>query len=203
ILFPLPLGFAAAATDRAAAGRSQIGRGARHRTPATSYNRRRNQDKCFGSRARALKSSKSNSKSKSHSSIYQSCIALSCVIAADLVILPLQKNMINNMNTQRSSRKSSKSSLWEYTNIVMNFLSGSSELNGSKSFAWLQYFDIFKYLHSLDVEDFKDMKLGYSITFGVVNGVNNETKGNKCALAELPQTLINTYWQHKQVFRET
>ncbi|XLT86574.1 hypothetical protein HN873_008327 [Arachis hypogaea] len=24
---------------------------------------------------------------------------------------------------------------------------------------------IFKYLHSLDVEDFKDMKLGYSITF--------------------------------------
>ncbi|XLR53845.1 hypothetical protein HN51_022129, partial [Arachis hypogaea] len=52
------------------------------------------------------------------------------------------KNMINNMNTQRSSRKSSKkSSLWEYTNIVMNFLSGSSELNGSKSFACLQYFD--------------------------------------------------------------
>ncbi|XP_015933878.1 uncharacterized protein LOC107460071 isoform X1 [Arachis duranensis] len=33
-------------------------------------------------------------------------------------------------------------SLWDYTNIVMNFLSGSSEVDGSKSFAWLQYFDV-------------------------------------------------------------
>ncbi|KAL4392404.1 hypothetical protein AHAS_Ahas03G0341700 [Arachis hypogaea] len=32
--------------------------------------------------------------------------------------------------------------LWDYTNIVMNFLSGSSEVDGSKSFAWLQYFDV-------------------------------------------------------------
>ncbi|QHO03513.1 Cytosolic purine 5'-nucleotidase [Arachis hypogaea] len=33
-------------------------------------------------------------------------------------------------------------SLWDYTNIVMNFLSGSSEVDGSKSFAWLQSFDV-------------------------------------------------------------
>ncbi|KAI8018822.1 NAP1-related protein 2 [Camellia lanceoleosa] len=38
---------------------------------------------------------------------------------------------------------------------------------------------IFKYLDSLDVEDFKDLKLGYSITFGAANGVNHEKKGNK------------------------
>ncbi|KAJ8749923.1 hypothetical protein K2173_013838 [Erythroxylum novogranatense] len=82
---------------------------------------------------------------------------------------------------------------------------------------------IFKYLEALDVEDFKDVKLGYSVTFnfkenpyfedtklmktftffeegttritgtdirwkegmGVVNGLNNEKKGNKRALQEI------------------
>ncbi|XP_054818664.1 uncharacterized protein LOC129318114 isoform X1 [Prosopis cineraria] len=33
-------------------------------------------------------------------------------------------------------------SLWDYTNIVMNFLCGSSEGEGSTNFGWLQYFDV-------------------------------------------------------------
>lgn len=33
-------------------------------------------------------------------------------------------------------------SLWDYTNIVMNFLCGSSMVDGSNNFGWLQYFDV-------------------------------------------------------------
>ncbi|KAI9118654.1 hypothetical protein K1719_010986 [Acacia pycnantha] len=33
-------------------------------------------------------------------------------------------------------------SLWDYTNIVMNFLCGSSEGEGNTNFGWLQYFDV-------------------------------------------------------------
>ncbi|XP_061370646.1 uncharacterized protein LOC133313312 isoform X2 [Gastrolobium bilobum] len=33
-------------------------------------------------------------------------------------------------------------SLWDYTNIVMNFLCGSSIIGGSYNFGWLRYFDV-------------------------------------------------------------
>ncbi|KAF7829672.1 5'-nucleotidase domain-containing protein 4-like isoform X2 [Senna tora] len=33
-------------------------------------------------------------------------------------------------------------SLWDYTNTVMNFLCGSSVVDGSANFGWLQYFDV-------------------------------------------------------------
>ncbi|KAF7817577.1 5'-nucleotidase domain-containing protein 4-like isoform X1 [Senna tora] len=33
-------------------------------------------------------------------------------------------------------------SLWDYTNIVMNFLCGSFGVDGSTNFGWLQYFDV-------------------------------------------------------------
>ncbi|XP_058725297.1 uncharacterized protein LOC131596598 [Vicia villosa] len=33
-------------------------------------------------------------------------------------------------------------SLWDYTNVVMNFLCGSSVVNGSTGLDWLQYFDV-------------------------------------------------------------
>ncbi|KAK2398395.1 5'-nucleotidase domain-containing protein [Trifolium repens] len=33
-------------------------------------------------------------------------------------------------------------SLWDYTNVVMNFLCGSSGVNGSTNLDWLQYFDV-------------------------------------------------------------
>ncbi|GAU15304.1 hypothetical protein TSUD_03730 [Trifolium subterraneum] len=33
-------------------------------------------------------------------------------------------------------------SLWDYTNVVMNFLCGSSGVNGSTNMDWLQYFDV-------------------------------------------------------------
>ncbi|KAA8549763.1 hypothetical protein F0562_001219 [Nyssa sinensis] len=32
--------------------------------------------------------------------------------------------------------------LWDYTNIVMNFLCGPQTLNGTSNFDWLQYFDV-------------------------------------------------------------
>ncbi|KAK9138231.1 hypothetical protein Sjap_008825 [Stephania japonica] len=38
---------------------------------------------------------------------------------------------------------------------------------------------IFKFLSSLEVEDFKDVKSGYSITFDLANGVNHDKKGSK------------------------
>eukprot|EP00249_Psilotum_nudum_P013066 c24134_g1_i1 orf=87-929(+) len=38
---------------------------------------------------------------------------------------------------------------------------------------------VFKYLQSLDVEDFKDVKSGYNITFGMTNGALLEKDGNK------------------------
>ncbi|KAK7281400.1 hypothetical protein RIF29_09359 [Crotalaria pallida] len=44
---------------------------------------------------------------------------------------------------------------------------------------------IFKYLDSLEVEDHKDVKSGFTITFGIPNGVNHEKKGNKRALVDV------------------
>ncbi|KAL3575237.1 hypothetical protein D5086_023338 [Populus alba] len=43
---------------------------------------------------------------------------------------------------------------------------------------------MFKFLSSLEVEDSKDVKSGYSITFGLPNGVSHENKGNKRLLAD-------------------
>nr|GMD57038.1 NAP1-related protein 2-like [Ipomoea batatas] len=43
---------------------------------------------------------------------------------------------------------------------------------------------IFKFLSSIEVEDSKDVKSGYSIIFQIPNGVANEKKGNKRPLPE-------------------
>ncbi|KAG6479552.1 hypothetical protein ZIOFF_063019 [Zingiber officinale] len=43
---------------------------------------------------------------------------------------------------------------------------------------------ILKYLVSLDVEDFKDVKSGYSITFNIANGISHEKEGGKRPLVE-------------------